>query len=73
MDDADDLLARREALGHVGAERPLAYARHELLDDGEVDVGLEQRKADLAHRTGDRILVELAAAADVRKGGLQPV
>ncbi len=73
VDDRHDLLARREALGHVGAERPLAYARDEVLDDLEVDVGLEQRKADLAHRAGDRILVELAAAADVVEGGLEPV
>ena len=63
----------REALRHVRAERPLAHARDELLDDLEVDVRLEQREADLAHGAGDRVLVELAAAADVVQRRLEPV
>jgi hypothetical protein len=60
-----DLLARRDALQHLLSERPLAHVRDEILDDLEVDVGLEQREADLTHRTRDRLLVELAAAAEV--------
>ena len=55
------------------AERALADRGDEVLDDAEVDVGLEQREADLAHRTGDRLLVEAAAAAEVAEGGLEPV
>ena len=73
MDDPHDLLAGREALRHVGAERAGSHARDEVLDDLEVDVRLEQREPDLAHRARDRVLVELAAAADVVQGGLEPV
>ena len=73
VDDPDDLLARREALRHVGAERARAHALDEVLHDLEVDVRLEQREPDLAHRARDRVLVELAAAADVVQSGLEPV
>ena len=40
MHDLDDLLSRLEALQHLLAERALADAGDELLDDLEVDVGL---------------------------------
>jgi hypothetical protein len=73
VDDAHDLLAGGEALRHVRAERPLADARDEVLHDLEVDVRLEQRKANLAHRAGDRILVEPAPATNVVKRGLEAV
>ena len=62
-----------EALRHVLAERPLAHARDEVLHDLEVDVGLEQREADLAHRAGDRVLVEPASAAEVAERVLEAV
>jgi hypothetical protein len=55
------------------AERTLAHLRDELLDDLEVDVGLEQRETDLAHRSGDGLLVELSAAAEVAESALEPV
>ena len=71
MDDLHDLLARREALPHVLAERALAHVRDELLDDAEVDVGLEQGEPDLAHGAGDRLLVEDAAPAEVAQGALE--
>ena len=48
--DLHDLLPGREALQHVLPERPLAHLSDELPDDVEVDVGLEQGEADLAHR-----------------------
>ena len=73
VDDLDDLLAGREALRHVGAERARPHALDEVLDDLEVDVGLEQREPDLAHRARDRVLVELPAAADVVQSRLEPV
>ena len=50
------------------AERALAHVRDELLDDVEVDVGLEQREADLAHRARDRLLVERRRARGGRRG-----
>ena len=63
----------REALQHLRAERPLAHARDEVLHDLEVDVGLEQREADLAHRARDRLLVEAALLAQVAERALQAV
>jgi hypothetical protein len=65
VDDLDDLLSRREALQHLLAERPLSDAGDEVAHDLEVDVGLEQREPDLAHRTRDRFLVEPALLAEV--------
>ena len=73
MDDLHDLLAGGDRLHHLFAERSLAHLRDEVLDDLEVDVGLEQREADLAHRAGDRLLVEPAAAAEVAERGLELV
>ena len=67
VDDLHDLLAGREALQHLLAERPLAHAGDEVADDREVDVGLEQREADLAHRARDRLLVELAPSCGGRR------
>ena len=48
--DLDDLLRRRQAAKHILPERPIAHAVDERLDDLEVDVGFEQREADLAER-----------------------
>ena len=58
---------------HLVAERLLAHPGDEVADDGEVDVGLEQREADLAHRARDRLLVELALLAQVAEGALELV
>ena len=55
------------------AERALAHLRDELLDDVEVDVRLEQREPDLAHRARDRLLVERAAALEVAERALELV
>ena len=65
VDDLHDLLAGLQALQDLLAEGALANLGDELLDDLEVDVGLEQREADLAHGAGDRLFVELAAAPKV--------
>ena len=73
MHDLDDLLARREALQHLLADGALPHAPDEVLDDLEIDVGLEQREPDLAHRLRDRLVVELAALTEVAEGALEPV
>ncbi len=73
MDDLHDLLAGRQALADVLAERPLAHLRHEALDDVEVDVRLEQRETHLAHGARDRLLVEDAAPAQVAERMLKLV
>src|SRR5207249_9401301 len=69
--DLHDLLRRRQALENLLAERTLADTRGEVADDVEVDVRLEQRKADLAHGARDRLLVELAALAEVAERGAE--
>ena len=60
--DLHDLLAGGEALEHIGTDRAFPNARHEVLDDLEVDVRLEQRQADLAHGGVDVGLADPAAA-----------
>ncbi len=73
VDDLHDLLAGSEAAGDVLAEGALLDARDEVLDDAEVDVGLEQRQTDLAHRARDHLFVELSAAPKRAEGGIQLV
>ena len=53
VDDLHDLLAGVQALEDLRPDRLLADAGDEVLDDLEVDVGLEQAQADLAHRGVD--------------------
>ena len=55
------------------ADRPLADARDEVLDDLEVDVRLEQRQPDLAHGGIDVGLADPAAAGQRAEGLAQPV
>ena len=45
----------------------------EVLDDLEVDVGLEQGEPNLAHRSRDRLVVELASLAEAAQGVLKPI
>ena len=73
MDDLHDLLARVEALQDVLAGCALAHLCDEVFDDLEVDVGLEQRQPDLAHRLRDRLLVEATLAPEVAEGVLELV
>ena len=71
--DLHHLLARVESLQDLLAARALPDLRDEVLDDLEVDVGLEQRKADLAHGLRDLLVVEPALAAEVAEGVLELV
>jgi hypothetical protein len=48
VDDLDDLLARAQSLRDLSAGRPLADVADELLDDGVVDVRLEEGEPYLA-------------------------
>ena len=73
VDDLHDLLAGRQALQHLGAERACLHAHEELLDDLEVDVGLEQREADLAQRLVEILLGEDPAVAQARENALELV
>src|SRR3954468_15548439 len=71
VDDLDHLLARVELLGDLDPERALLDGVRELLDDLEVDVGLEQREADLAHGLVDVVLGQRAALTHPRQRALQ--
>ena len=71
VDDLDDLLRRRQALHHLGADGALADARDELLDDLEVDVGFEQRQAHLAQRGIDVLLGQAAARGQLIEDRVQ--
>ena len=53
------------------ADRPLADPRHEVLDDAEVDVRLEQGEAHLAHRGIDVGLGDAAAAGQAAEDATQ--
>jgi hypothetical protein len=73
VDDLDDLLAGREARRDLGAHRPLPHLGHEVAHDAEVDVRLEQREADLAHRLLDVLLAQPSLPPQSVEGGAQPV
>ncbi len=67
VDDLYDLLGGREGGGDLGAQGLGADVLDELRDDGEVDVGLEEGEADLAHGVGDVFVGDGALAAEVLK------
>ncbi len=71
VDDLHHLLARIEAFQHLGAEAALLQRLGEAFDDLEVDVGLEQGEADLAHRLGDVVLGQRPVGPDVGERRLQ--
>ena len=71
VDDLDDLLAGVELALDLDPERALLDRARELLDDLEVDVGLEQREADLAHRPRDVLLGQGAALAHAGERALE--
>ena len=68
VDDLDDLLRRVQRAGHLRRERPLLDRRGELADDRQGDVGLEQRRADLADGGVDVRLGQPALAAKALEG-----
>ncbi len=72
VNDADHLLARLEALGHLRAQGIFKYAVTEGLDDVVVHVGFEQRGANLAHRLGHVGLGDAAAAGQFLERLVKP-
>ena len=73
MDGLDDLLAGIERLRAGGADGVLADAVGDRADDGDVDVGLEQGRADLLHHLVDIGLGEAALAAESLDDPVEPV
>ena len=72
-DDAHDHLPGSQALHDVLADCTLAHGGHEVLHDLEVDVGLEQREAYLAHGGVDVVLREPSLAGEVGEDVLESV
>ncbi len=72
IDDLDDLLAGIDGPQHLLADRPCANAFDELVDGVEVDVGFEQRGADVLQAFADIRFGDTAAAAQPFDGVLQP-
>jgi hypothetical protein len=73
VDDLDDLLRRREALGQVGAHAGLADAPDEVAYHAHVDIGFEQRDANLAQHLLDVGLAESTLAAKTLEDAFEPI
>ena len=69
----DELLPRRDALQHLGADRLFLHRLAELLYHAVIDVGLQKRAFDVAHRLGDVLFRELAPAADLFENSLESI
>ena len=65
--DLDDVLRRRQRLHDLGGHAALLGLGDKLLDDLKVDVGLEQRHANVAHGRGDIGLGQFTLAAQAVK------
>ena len=71
VDGLDHRLARVERLRDLLPGEPLPERRGEVLDDLEVDVGLEQGEAHLAQGLVDVVVGELAPRANVGEHALK--
>lgn len=71
VDDFDDLFRRAERGGDLLAHGAGADVLDEFVDDGEVDVGLEEGEADLAEGVGDVLVGDGALAAEGLEGSLE--
>ena len=72
-EDGETLVVLTRRAQHLRAHRPLLDLGHEVPDDREVHVGLEQRETDLAHRLVDVVLAQLPLAAEAVEGAVQAV
>ena len=68
VDDADHRLRRGQRFQDILTDGPLAHGGDEVLDDLEIDVGLEQRPADLVHRLVDVRFGQPPLARELAKG-----
>ena len=73
VDDFYDLLGGRERGGDLFADGAFADVLHEVCDDAEVDIGLEEGEADLAEGVGDVLVGDGALAAEGLEGTLELV
>ena len=63
IDDLDDLLARRDAVEHLGGGGAFTHPGDEVLHHRQGNIGVEQGKPDFAQGLGHIGLVERAPAA----------
>ncbi len=76
VDEAKDLLRRCDATQHLGADGrhgAFLHARDELFDQLEIDIGLEQRLAHLAHGLGHVLLGDPALATQALEDTFEPL
>ncbi len=73
MDDLDDLLARSDRTGDLGADGALAHLLDKGTDHFEGNVGLDQRPADFAHGGVDVRRAQRAAATKPIEDLAKPV
>ena len=73
VDDLDDLLGRGEMLGKLGPGASDADPLDEVLDDSQIDVGLEKGDSDLAQDLCDLGVPEAPAAAKAREDPLEAI
>jgi len=71
VDDLYDLLGGRERCRDFFADGAGADVLHEVGDDVEVNVGLEEGEADLAEGVGDVFVGDGALAAEGLEGTLE--
>ena len=64
VDDLYDLLARSQALGNLGPDRPGPHTFEKLADNADIDIGFEKCEPDLAQRSIDVGLPQPSLAAD---------
>ena len=73
MHDLDELLARREALREVGADRSFLDAIDEGTRDAHVHVGFEEGPPDLASDLVDVLLRQPPPVADAAEDAFETV
>ena len=71
VDDFDDLFGGAEGGGDFFADGAVADVLDQLVDDSEVDVGLEEGETDLAEGVGDVLVGDGALAAEIFEGTLE--
>jgi hypothetical protein len=67
------LLARIQRLGNLFANGTISDPRAEVLDDGEVNVGLEKRETNLSQSVIDIGFGKLPLALEFSKDRLKPL
>ena len=73
IDDGADLLRGRDRIQHRVADGARLDLLDEVFDDFVVDVGFQQRSADLAQGQLHVVFSELAAAAQVVENAFKPL